>query len=142
MLEILRVIKTEKGATSVLSLLKKSGLDNNLDQLFPTNKRTAENMKNVFISADQQEVVTYLAGMENAGAKKDVQRALKSSINDEKPIKEIIMDLKDAIKKNGMAESEAVAMIWVAVMAAMETNKKEDLIQEQVGKACGHLFAP
>merc|ERR1712061_452240 len=108
-----------------------SGLDNNLDQLFPTNKRTAENMKNVFISADQQEVVTYLAGMENAGAKKDVQRALKSSINDEKPIKEIIMDLKDAIKKNGMAESEAVAMIWVAVMAAMETNKKEDLIQEQ-----------
>merc|ERR1712045_233594 len=95
MLEILRVIKTEKGATSVLSLLKKSGLDNNLDQLFPTNKRTAENMKN------------------------------------EKPIKEIIMDLKDAIKKNGMAESEAVAMIWVAVMAAMETNKKEDLIQEQ-----------
>ena len=135
MLEILRVIKTEKGATSVLSLLKKSGLDNNLDQLFPTNKRTAENMKNVFISADQQEVVTYLAGMENAGAKKDVQRALKSSINDEKPIKEIIMDLKDAIKKNGMAESEAVAMIWVAVMAAMETNKKEDLIQEQVGEA-------
>merc|ERR1712014_67336 len=87
MLEILRVIKTEKGATSVLSLLKRSGLDNNLDQLFPTNKRTAENMKNVFISADQQEVVTYLAGMENAGAKKDVQRALKSSINDEKPIK-------------------------------------------------------
>ena len=62
MLEILRVIKTEKGATSVLSLLKKSGLDNNLDQLFPTNKRTAENIKNVFISSDQQEIVTYLAG--------------------------------------------------------------------------------
>ena len=27
-------------------------------------------MKNIFISADQQEIVTYLAGMENAGAKK------------------------------------------------------------------------
>merc|ERR1712241_1500809 len=91
-------------------------------------------MKNVFISADQQEVVTYLAGMENAGAKKDVQRALKSSINDEKPIKEIIMDLKDAIKKNGMAESEAVAMIWSAVMSACEWNKKEDLVHEQALK--------
>merc|ERR1712213_241184 len=65
MLEVLRVIKTEKGSTSVLSILKKSGLDNNLDQLFPSNKRTAENMKNIFISADQ-EIVTYLAGMENA----------------------------------------------------------------------------
>merc|ERR1719322_636808 len=45
MLEVLRVIKTEKGATSVLSILKKSGLDNNLDQLFPSNKRTAENIR-------------------------------------------------------------------------------------------------
>merc|ERR1712176_1000873 len=131
MLDVLAVVKSEKGSSAVLTLLKRSGLDTMLTELFPTNKRTAENMKNVFISADQPEIVTYLAGMENAGAKKDVQRALKSSINDEKPIKEIIMDLKDAIKKNGMAESEAVAMIWVAVMAAMETNKKEDLIQEQ-----------
>merc|ERR1712130_1000486 len=132
MLEILRVIKTEKGATSVLSLLKKSGLDNNLDQLFPTNKRTAENIKNIFISADQQEIVTYLAGMENAGAKKDVQRSLKSSISDEKPIKEIIMELKEAVKKNGLAEHEAVAMIWSSVMTAMDCNKREDLLQDQV----------
>lgn len=134
MLEVLRVIKTEKGATSVLSLLKKSGLDNNLDQLFPTNKRTAENIKNVFISSDQQEIVTYLAGMENAGAKKDVQRSLKSSINDEKPIREIVTDLKEAIKKNGLSEHEAVAMIWVAVMTAVDFNKREDLLQDQVMK--------
>ena len=132
MLEVLRVIKTEKGSTSVLSILKKSGLDNNLDQLFPSNKRTAENMKNIFISADQQEIVTYLAGMENAGAKKDVQRTLKSSINEEKPIKEIIMDLKESVKKNGLTEYEAVAMIWVAVMAAVDFSKKEDLLQDQV----------
>jgi len=134
MLEVLRVIKTEKGSTSVLSILKKSGLDNNLDQLFPSNKRTAENMKNIFISADQadqQEIVTYLAGMENAGAKKDVQRTLKSSINEEKPIKEIIMDLKESVKKNGLTEYEAVAMIWVAVMAAVDFSKKEDLLQDQ-----------
>ena len=129
MLEILRTIKTEKGATSVLSLLKKSGLDNNLDQLFPTNKRTPENMKNTFISADQQEIVTYLAGMESVGAKKEVQRTLKTSINDEKPIKEIEMDLNEAVKKNGLAEHEAVAMIWQAVVGAMDSNKRD---QDQV----------
>merc|ERR1712024_260254 len=97
MLGILKTIKTEKGATTVLSFLKKSGMDYNLDQLFPTNKRTAENIKNIFISADQQEIVTYLAGMENAGAKKDFQRSLNSSINYEKPIKEIVADLKEAV---------------------------------------------
>merc|ERR1712142_61696 len=63
--------------------LKKSGLDGMLDQLFPTNKRTPENMKNVFITAEQPEIVTYLASLENAGAKKDIQRALRSSISDE-----------------------------------------------------------
>merc|ERR1711923_556832 len=132
MLEILKTIKNEKGASSVLNFLKKSGLDNMLDQLFPGNKRTSENMKNIFISADQQEIVTHLAGMENAGAKKDVQRSLKSSISDEKPIKEIIMDLKESVKKNGLTEYEAVAMIWIAVMAAVDFSKKEDLLQDQV----------
>ena len=132
MLETLKTIKTEKGATSVVSFLKKSGLDNNLDQLFPVNKRTPENMKNSFISADLQEIVTHLAGMENAGAKKDVQRTLKSSIIDEKPIKEIILELKEAVKKNGLSEHEAVAMIWSSVMTALDSNKREDLIQEQV----------
>merc|ERR1719499_1282336 len=134
MLEILRTIKNEKGASSVLNFLKKSGLDNMLDQLFPGNKRTPENMKNIFISADQQEIVTYLAGMENAGAKKDVQRSLKSSISDEKPIKEIVLELKEAVKKNGLAEHEAVAMIWSSVMTAMDSNKREDLLQDQALK--------
>merc|ERR1712012_407150 len=93
-----------------------------------------QNMKNSFISADLQEIVTHLAGMENAGAKKDVQRTLKSSIIDEKPIKEIILELKEAVKKNGLSEHEAVAMIWSSVMTALDSNKREDLIQEQALK--------
>jgi len=141
MLEILRTIKNEKGASTVLNFLKKSGLDNMLDQLFPGNKRTAENMKNVFISADQQEIVTYLAGMENAGAKKDVQRSLKSSISDEKPIKEIVLELKEAVKKNGLAEHEAVSMIWSSVMTAMDSNKREDLLQDQALKHLKNYIA-
>jgi len=134
MLDIFSVVKTEKGSSAVLTLLKRSGLDGMLDQLFPPNKRTAENMKNVFISADQPEIVTYLLGLENAGAKKDIQRSLRISISDEKPTKEIVMELKEAVKKNGLLEQEAVAMIWSAVMSAVEWNKKEDLLQEQALK--------
>ena len=36
------------------------------------------------------------------------------------------------MKKNGLLEQEAVAMIWSAVMSACEWNKKEDLVHEQV----------
>jgi len=58
-LDVLSVVKTEKGLSAVLTLLKRSGLDQMLDQLFPTNKRTTEHMKNSFISAGQPDIVTY-----------------------------------------------------------------------------------
>ena len=37
------------------------------------------------------------------------------------------------MKKNGLFEQKAVAMIWSAVMSAVEWNKKKDLVYEQVG---------
>ena len=48
-LDVLSVVKTEKGLSAVLTLLKRSGLDQMLDQLFPTNKRTSEHMKNTHL---------------------------------------------------------------------------------------------
>ena len=70
MIEVLNVVKTEKGSASVLNLLKKSGMDAMLTELFPTNKRSSDNMKNHFVSAGLPEIVTYLSSIENAGAKK------------------------------------------------------------------------
>ena len=75
--------------------------------------------------------VKYRAGQVNAGAKKDVQWSIRESINDERPIKEIITELRDAAQKNGLLEQETVVMIWSSVMSNMEWNKKEDLVQEQ-----------
>merc|ERR1719411_1767001 len=131
MLEIFCIVKTEKGSSGVINLLKKSGLESQLDQLFPANKRTEENIKNKFSSHDLNEIVTYRAGQVNAGAKKDVQRSIRESINDERPIKEIISELRDAVHKNGLVEQETVVMIWSSVMSNVEWNKKEDLVAEQ-----------
>ena len=48
MLEVFSVVKIEKGSSAVLTLFKTSGLDKILDQLFPANKRTPENIKDSF----------------------------------------------------------------------------------------------
>jgi len=133
-LDILSTVKNDKGSQAVINLLKKSGLDTCLDQLFPTNKRTPENIKNSLINAQLNDIVTFLATQENAGARKDMQRTLRNSINSEKPVKEIIMEMQKSSKKHGFQESEAVTMIWSAVMSAAEWNKKEDLILEQALK--------
>jgi len=133
-LDILVTIKTEKGANAVVTLLKKSGLENQLEQLFPANKRTPDSVKVSLQGAGLQEVVDYLATQENAGARKDLQRQLRTSISNDKPIKEIIVDLRESVKKNNLQESEAVTMIWSAVMSSTEWNKKEDLLLEQARK--------
>ena len=150
MIEVLNVVKTEKGSASVLNLLKKSGMDTMLTELFPTNKRSSDNMKNHFVTAGLPEIVTYLSSIENAGAKKvsqfkpnqvtliftkqiqELQRNLKNSISEGQSQKEIISELRENVKKHGLSEPEAVSMIWAAVMSACEWNKKEDLLQEQV----------
>ncbi|XP_023349375.1 protein krasavietz isoform X2 [Eurytemora carolleeae] len=133
-LEIFATVKAEKSSSTVVTLLKRSGLELNLELLFPPNKRTPENIKNSFLSADLLDVVTYLANQENAGAKKDIQRSLRTSISEGKPVKEIIVEMRESVKKNGLQEAEAVSMIWSAVMTAVEWNKKEDLVQDQALK--------
>ena len=75
---------------------------------------------------DEREFANSLAGVQEQLGQFNKYR------NDEKPIKEIEMDLNEAVKKNGLGEHEAVAMIWQAVMGALDSNKREDLIQDQV----------
>ena len=38
------------------------------------------------------------------------------------------MDMRESVKKFNLLESEAVTMIWLAVMSSTEWNKKEDLV--------------
>ena len=62
----------------------------------------------------------------------ELQRSLRNSISEGQSTKEIIAELRENVKKHGLSEPEAVSMIWAAVMSAIEWNKKEDLLQEQV----------
>merc|ERR1712212_342056 len=94
-LNILSTVKTEKGSPAVITLLKRSGLESQLDQLFPANKR----------------------------------------------IQEIIMDMRESVKKFNLLESEAVTMIWLAVMSSTEWNKKEDLVLDQSVKHLKQFMA-
>merc|ERR1712200_150460 len=133
-LATLTAIWLSGGLVPPITLPKKSGLESQLEQLFPANKRNSENVKNSLINAQLEDVVSYLATQENAGARKDMQRTLRSSISAERPVKKIIEALQKSAKKHGFLESEAVTMIWSSVMSAVEWNKKEDLILEQALK--------
>ena len=70
MLDVLSVVKTEKSSSAVLTLLKSSGLDSMLDQLFPTNKWSPENMSLVEVSSELKQ---HDVGVFSLGSDKDFE---------------------------------------------------------------------
>jgi len=64
-------------------------------------------------------------------AKKEAQNILADMITDEAPESEMTEYVTELLEKNGMSEVEVTYSIWNSVMAAVEWNKKEDLVTEQ-----------
>lgn len=50
------------------------------------------------------------------------------------PFWQIILYVKEEMKKNNISEQTVVAIIWSSVMSTVEWNKKEELVAEQAIK--------
>jgi len=133
--------KQEKGASSLTTALRKAGIDSSLPEFFPPNKRTEDNFKLVFEEKGLMEVLRYQKAQANQGNKKDLQKQLEEDINDNKPVKDIVASVKEAVVKFNLQEHEIITSLWNTVMGAVEWNKKEELVAEQALK---HLrqYAP
>ncbi|XP_040578311.1 protein krasavietz isoform X2 [Lepeophtheirus salmonis] len=129
LLEVLSTLKSEKGGTAVINVIKKSGMESSLMDFFPAHnqQQTKENFAKTFSARDLPEVVSFKKQQEEQQRRLKVQRQLKVAITEEKPSKEIV----DILIKNSIPESDSVVMIWSCVMSAIEWSKKEDLLQDQ-----------
>lgn len=133
-LEVLEVLKAEKGGPAVVTVIKKSGVESRLMEFFPSvnQQQTEDNFAKTFLAKDLPEVVSFRKAQFAQHIKNDLQRAVRNSMEEDKPLKEIILDIKGAVAKTeGVREQDAIIMIWNQVMALVEWNKKEDLLQEQ-----------
>jgi len=132
-LETMSTLKSEKGGQMVINVIKKSGIEGRLMDFFPSvnQQQTEENFSKTFQSRDLAEVVTFRKQQAAAGTRSGVNKMLKEAIEEEKTSKEIVAELKDAIAKYNITESDMIVMIWNCTMSAVEWNKKEDLVQEQ-----------
>jgi len=133
--------KQEKGASSLTTALRRAGIDSSLPEFFPPNKRTEENFKLVFEEKGLAEVLRYQKAQANSGNKKDLSNQLVEDISENKPVKEIIASVKEAVVKYRLQEHEIITSLWNTVMSTVEWNKKEELVAEQALK---HLkqYAP
>ncbi|XP_014663339.1 PREDICTED: basic leucine zipper and W2 domain-containing protein 1-A-like [Priapulus caudatus] len=129
---MLRTWLNEKDVTSVATAIRRSGLD--LMDLLPLNKRVFENLAIVLADAKLEALISLERDKQSVGVKKDLQSSLTERINDGEPIKETVAYVLETSKKYSFNENEIVVLVWTAMMASVEWNKKEDLLQEQALK--------
>jgi len=133
LLELLSTLKTEKGGTAVVNVVKKSGTESRLMEFFPSvnQQQTEDNFSKTFLSRDLPEIVTFRKAQAAQNTKNSLHRMVREAIEDEKPVKEIILEIKDSMTRTSIQEQDAIVMIWTCIMSSVEWNKKEDLLQDQ-----------
>ncbi|XP_008207517.1 protein krasavietz [Nasonia vitripennis] len=134
LLEVFVTWKQEKGLPSLMTALKKGGIEGRLMEFVPPNKRTDEYFRSVFENADLADIVKLHKAQASQEAKRDLQDLLLDDLADQKPIKDIVSDLKEMAQRCNIPEHDIIGLIWNVVMGQAEWNKKEELVAEQALK--------
>ncbi|TKC50441.1 hypothetical protein EI555_002645 [Monodon monoceros] len=131
----------EKDANSVTSSLRKANLDKRLLELFPVNRQSVDHFAQYFTDAGLKELSDFLRVQQSLGTRKELQKELQERLSQECPIKEVVLYVKEEMKRNDLPETAVIGLLWTCIMNAVEWNKKEELVAEQALK---HLkqYAP
>ncbi|XP_059784466.1 eIF5-mimic protein 2 isoform X1 [Balaenoptera ricei] len=124
----------EKDINAVAASLRKVSMDNRLMELFPANKQSVEHFTKYFTEAGLKELSEYVRNQQTIGARKELQKELQEQMSRGDPFKDIILYVKEEMKKNNIPEPVVIGIIWSSVMSTVEWNKKEELVAEQAIK--------
>ncbi|KAG7225340.1 hypothetical protein INR49_027323, partial [Caranx melampygus] len=131
----------EKDANSVTSALRKANLDKRLLELFPASKQNVEHFSKYFNEAGLKELSDFLHVQQSLGTRKELQRELQERLSQQCPIREMVVYVKEEMKRNELQEQAVIGLLWTCLMNAVEWNKKEELVTEQALKHLKH-YAP
>lgn len=129
-------------------------------EFVPPNKRTEEHFRSVFEAVGLADIVKLHKAQASQEAKRDLQQLLLDDLAENRPMKDITLDLKEMAQRSCIPEHEVIGLviifffliyliktcrnifndicchlqIWVVVMGQAEWNKKEELVAEQALK--------
>ncbi|MGH0162701.1 UNVERIFIED_CONTAM: hypothetical protein FKN15_048218 [Acipenser sinensis] len=103
-------------------------------ELFPANKRSCEHFSKYFTDAGLKELSDFARNQQSIGARKELQKELQEQMSRGEPFKDIILYVKEEMKKTNISEQTMIGIVWTSVMSAVEWNKKEELVTEQAMK--------
>uniref|UniRef100_A0AAZ3S6Q0 eIF5-mimic protein 1 n=1 Tax=Oncorhynchus tshawytscha TaxID=74940 RepID=A0AAZ3S6Q0_ONCTS len=132
---------SEKDANAVTSALRKANLDKKLLELFPANKQNMEHFSKYFNEAGLKELSDFMRVQQSQGTRKELQKELQERLSQDCPIREMVVYVKEEMKRSALQEQAVIGLLWNILMNAVEWNKKEELVTEQALKHLKH-YAP
>lgn len=141
LIQTLQTWLAEKDKSTVWSGMRKAGLDQKIFDFFPNNKRTTQDLEQMFLDNGLGTLLEYQrAGMSDR-AKKELQSQVADLMKESASNKEIIAVITESMHKHNLADYEVVVLLWNTLMNAMEWSKKEEMVADQ---AIRHLklYAP
>lgn len=80
-------------------------------EFVPPNKRTDEYFRSVFENADLADIVKLHKAQASQEAKRDLQQLLLDDLADNKPIKDIVSDLKEMAQRCNIPEHDVIGLV-------------------------------
>ncbi len=113
LLDLLSTLKQEKGGTAVVNVVKKSGVESRLMEFFPSvnQQQTEENFSKTFLAKDLPEIVNFRKNQAAQNTKNTLYKTIREAIEEEKPTKEVVVEIREAMQRTNISEQEIVVMV-------------------------------
>ncbi|KAG9328249.1 hypothetical protein JZ751_015561, partial [Albula glossodonta] len=98
------------------------------------NAQNVDHFSKYFNEAGLKELSEFLRLQQSLGTRKELQKELQERLSQECPIREIVVYVKEEMKRNSLQEHAVIGLLWTCLMNAVEWNKKEELVTEQALK--------
>lgn len=108
----------------LIALLKKGKMEDNMLEFFPTAKRTAEGFSEHFTKEGLASLVEYNQKKIFDVKLKEMKSALKTQIEEEIDISEVIETMKQQVRDSNMPDIEVVRLLWDVLMDAVQWSGK------------------
>ena len=82
-------------------------------EFFPSvnQQQTEDNFSKTFLSRDLPEIVTFRKAQAAQNTKNSLHRMVREAIEEEKPVKEIILEIKESMTRTSIQEQDAIVMV-------------------------------
>lgn len=123
LIDVFKYWRQDKGEYSLLSAIKKSNID--LMSFIPDTKQSQVYFRNAFKENGLDEIMKLYNDQHQQEAKKQFQVLLADALQENKPQRDIINEIKEIATKENIKDYEIISIIWVTVMDIPEWSKKE-----------------